>query len=246
MQKRAAGLVPTQSLRARPAPRASTPRPAAASIAHERLRASILRGALPPGSVVSDHLLARELGVSRTPVREAFLRLQLEGLVEVVPQVGTFVSRLDRHAVRDALFAREQLECGALAERIDPIGPAELAEIEACARRQRSALQAADYEAVMAEDDTFHFLLLRLAGRSGVWPVVRDVRDLMRRVRALALPNLSAGRAAIAQHDRIVDALRRGGNTEAVALLRTHIRDNAAMTGRLAARFPHYFTEDEG
>jgi DNA-binding GntR family transcriptional regulator len=246
MQKRTVGRVPPLPHRATPAPRAAAARPPAAAIAHERIRASILRGELPPGSVVSDHELAREFGVSRTPVREAFLRLQLEGLVEVVPQVGTFVSRLDRHAVRDALFAREQLECGALAERIDAIGPIELAELDGCARRQRSALQATDYDAVMAEDDTFHFLLLRLAGRSGVWPVVRDVRDLMRRVRALALPNLSAGRSAIAQHDRIVDALRRGHNSEAVALLRTHIRDNAAMTGRLAARFPDYFTEDEG
>jgi DNA-binding GntR family transcriptional regulator len=227
----------------RHAPRAPSPRPAAASLAYDRLRAAILRGALPPGSVLSDHALARELGVSRTPIREAVLRLQLEGLVEVVPQVGTFVSLLSRHQVRDSLFAREQLECAALAERIDAIGPGELAELQACTRRQRSALKAADYDAVMAEDDTFHFLLLRLAGRPGVWPVVRDVRDLMRRVRALALPNLASGRTAIAQHDRIVDALRRGRTDEAVVLLRAHIRDNAAMTDRLGDRFPHYFNE---
>src|SRR5918999_4989889 len=78
------------------------------------LRDAIVRVDLAPGRQLSENELARQLGVSRTPVREALARLRDERLVEVVPQLGTFVARITPAAVADAQFVREALECAAI------------------------------------------------------------------------------------------------------------------------------------
>jgi DNA-binding GntR family transcriptional regulator len=226
-------------------PRGDGRRSPAAAQAWARLRDRILRADLPPGAPLSDLEVAAELGISRTPVREAILRLQLEGLLDVVPQVGTFVARLDRQAIDDALFAREQIECGALATVVAPLEPSALARLRSCLGEHRAAIDAGDHEATMAADDRFHWLLLCVAGRPGVWPIVRDVRDQLRRVRALALPRLRSGSDALAQHRRVVDALARGDVAGAVDLLRDHMSANGSVVARLAQLHPGYFTEHE-
>ena len=85
---------------------------------------------LKPGERIADAQLAQELGVSRTPVREAILQLADEGLVDVVPQHGTFVAPISLEAVREAQFVREALEVAALREVVERITGAELAELE--------------------------------------------------------------------------------------------------------------------
>jgi len=78
------------------------------------LREAIVRGELAPGRQLSENTLAAELGVSRTPIREALGRLREDRLVETVPQLGTFVVRVSPTAIRDAQFIRETLECAAI------------------------------------------------------------------------------------------------------------------------------------
>src|SRR3954465_11416261 len=81
---------------------------------YDRLRASIVTAELEPGRQLSENELAGRLGVSRTPVREALVRLRDDRLVEIVPQLGTFVAPISDRAVGDAQFVREALECAAL------------------------------------------------------------------------------------------------------------------------------------
>src|SRR5690242_15180309 len=90
--------------------------------AYDALRASIISLQRTPGQRLSEAELARELGVSRTPVREAIIQLRAEGLVEVAPQLGSFVSKISLRSVREAQFAREALESAAVraaAQRLD-------------------------------------------------------------------------------------------------------------------------------
>src|SRR4051812_2280005 len=82
--------------------------------AYDRLRAAIVTADLEPGRQLSETELAGRLGISRTPVREALVRLRDDRLVEVVPQLGTFVARIRDSAVADAQFIREALECAAV------------------------------------------------------------------------------------------------------------------------------------
>jgi DNA-binding GntR family transcriptional regulator len=222
-------------------------RPAApaASEAYRRLKDAILSARFAPGAALSDQQFAQELGTSRTPVREAILRLQMEGLVRVVPQVGTFVSRLDLDAIRDALFVRECVECGALEGLAETGVPSlsrdGLAPIAAAVAAHRRAVAIDDLEAAMTADEHFHQALLELCGRGGVWPVVRQAREAGRRLRALSVPRLAGGRRSAVQHRDILAALERGRPAEAASLLRTHIRMNVEFAATLARDWPESF-----
>src|ERR1700757_1617307 len=92
--------------------------------AYEALRASIVSLQRAPGQRLSEAELARDLGVSRTPVREAIIQLRADGLVEVTPQRGSFVSKISLRNVREAQFAREALECAAVRVAVDRIDDA--------------------------------------------------------------------------------------------------------------------------
>ena len=222
-------------------------RPAAPAAyeAYRLLKDAILSARFAPGTPLSDQQFAQELGTSRTPVREAILRLQLEGLVRVVPQVGTFVSRLDLDAIRDALFVRECVECGALEALAEAGGPAPsrdtLAPLAEAVAAHRRAVADDDLEAAMAADERFHRELLELCGRGGVWPVVRQAREAGRRLRALSVPRLAGGRRSAVQHRAILAALELGRPAEAAAVLRAHIRMNVEFATTLAREWPESF-----
>src|ERR687894_38551 len=102
------------------------------------MRDAIVRVDLAPGQRLSENELAGQLGVSRTPVREALARLRDERLVAVVPQLGTFVTRISTGAVGDAQFVREALECAAIREAAVRAGDADVAALEEIVRRQEA------------------------------------------------------------------------------------------------------------
>src|SRR5690242_21644140 len=111
---------------------------------HERLRDAILSVRLMPGQAVSENEIVDMLQVSRTPVREALQRLANEGLIHVVPQVGTFVARMDLARVREALFMREAIECAALARVPSRLGKDDVKALQAIVADHRRATRAED------------------------------------------------------------------------------------------------------
>src|ERR671910_21049 len=135
------------------------------------LRGAIVRGDLEPGQQLSENALATELGVSRTPVREALSRLRDERLVEVVPQLGTFVSRISPQAVGDAQFIRESLECAAVRRAAELAGEDDIATLEENLSSQDRARDAGDLDAFYLLDDDFHRTLCDLSAHLAVWPV---------------------------------------------------------------------------
>src|SRR6185312_2595757 len=132
--------------------------------AYDALRASIVALERTPGQRLSEAELARDLGVSRTPVREAIIQLRADGLVEVTPQLGSFVSKISLRNVREAQFAREALECAAVrvaAERIDADAAGRLRENLGL---QRTAQMSADLEQFYYLDEEFHRELVATSG----------------------------------------------------------------------------------
>src|SRR3954452_16719291 len=125
-----------------PVPRRGGARAGAA--VYERLRDAIVSTELEPGRQISENELAEMLGVSRTPVREAVAKLRDDQLVEVVPQLGTFVSRISVAGVDDAQFLREALECSAVRLAAERVDKADVATLHALIARQESARDAAD------------------------------------------------------------------------------------------------------
>ena len=132
--------------------------------AYAALREAIVRAELAPGRQLSENELASRLGVSRTPIREALVRLRDERLVEIVPQLGTFVTRISTPAVADAQFIREALECACIRRAAELATEDDIATLEDNIRAQERARDADDFDAFYVLDDAFHQALCDLSG----------------------------------------------------------------------------------
>src|SRR3954462_4558175 len=126
---------------------------------YDRLRAAIIAAELEPGRQLSENELAARLGVSRTPVREALVRLRDERLVQIVPQLGTFVTRISTSAVADAQFIREALECACVRRAAELASEDDVATLEDNLRAQERARDSDDFDAFYVLDDAFHHAL---------------------------------------------------------------------------------------
>jgi DNA-binding GntR family transcriptional regulator len=197
------------------------------------LRRAIVNVDLVPGTALNESDVAEQFGVSRTPVREAFRTLLAEGLLDVMPQKGTFVSLLDRGTLRDALFVREALECAAaqLAARAPEADRRTLLRI---VERQREALRHEDREGSLAADEELHRAIMALSGHASAWEVVRQARTHLDRLRRIASTELRGSEEALQFHDRIARAIVDGDEQAAVDLLRKHIRQIEGFIDRIA------------
>jgi GntR family transcriptional regulator, rspAB operon transcriptional repressor len=207
------------------------------------LRQAIVRGELEPGQQLSENALATELGVSRTPVREALSRLRDERLVEIVPQFGTFVSRISPQAVGDAQFIREALECACVRRASELSTEDDIATLEDNLRAQERARDSDDFDAFYVLDDAFHHALCDMSEHRAVWPVSQRARGHLNRVRRLSMPVPSYLELMIEQHRRVVSAVADHDADGAEALLRDHLRNVLQEVPRIRAQHPGFFEE---
>ncbi|RZS64820.1 DNA-binding GntR family transcriptional regulator [Agromyces ramosus] len=168
-----------------------------------RLRDAIVDGTFEPGEQLKDGELATWLGVSRTPVREALLRLAHGGLVVAQPGRSTIVSTLDRRAVwnaRDVVAAMHEL---AVREAVPQVTEADLEAMRDANRRFASAIDARDVEAALRADDDFHGVLVAVAGNGALDTVLDQFMPVLRRAEYLRFTSLD-GRASVARHDELI------------------------------------------
>ena len=217
-------------------------RPAGLQI-HRLLRARIIRTELAPGEALSEASIAASCGVSRQPVREAFMRLADEGLIVVRPQRVTRVGRISRAGVLDARFVREAIEADvarAVARSPDPTPL--LARLEACLDRQK-AVSKRRPERFMALDEEFHRTLAEGAGHAHAWDVLEGVKAQMDRVRFLALRRFPVA-ALVAQHEAILEALATRRPAAAERAMRAHLRTILDDLPDIVAANPAMFDDD--
>lgn len=208
---------------------------------YETIRTAILDCTFMPGMALSEQAVSEQLQVSRAPVREAFRQLVTEALLEVVPQRGTFVARLDRARIADALFVREAIECkaAALAAKASLPAKKELAQI---VQRQASASARRDYAAHLAADEDFHRHILVMAGHPHAWNALRLARTGMNRIRHLAIPTVGSNRIAIDHHRLIVEAILSGEARKASEAMKVHVHSPLIFLDAILEQHPEYFT----
>jgi len=211
--------------------------------AYAALRAAIVSAELAPGRQLSENELAARLGVSRTPIREALVRLREERLVEIVPQLGTFVTRISTHAVADAQFIREALECACVRRAAELATEDDVAALEDTLRAQEHARDTDDFDAFYLLDDAFHQALCDLSEHRAVWPVSQRARGHLNRVRRLSMPVPSYLAEMIEQHRRVVSAVADHDADGAEALLRDHLRNVLQEVPRIRVQHPGFFEE---
>jgi GntR family transcriptional regulator, rspAB operon transcriptional repressor len=208
--------------------------------AYEVIRTAILDCTLLPGMALSEQAISDSLQMSRAPVREAFRQLAVEGLLEAVPQKGSFVALLSPAKISDAIFVREMIECRA-AELAASAPLAERKALEKILSQQVKASAKKDYATHLASDETFHFEVLKLAGHPHAWPALRQARTGMNRIRHLAIPELGSNKIAIDHHRLIVDAIIEGDGKAASKAMRIHIQSPRQFLEAIAKRCPQYF-----
>jgi len=214
---------------------------AASAICNE-LREAIVALELEPGTPLSEKDLTERFGVSRTPIREALIRLAEEGLVDIRPQSGTFVSRIPLSAIPEAVIVRQALE-GALVEmaalRSDEGASATLDKV---IERQEAFARLDDRAAFHEADEAFHETIAALSGHPGVWRTVRQAKLQIDRCRRLTLPTLGRMDQVIGEHRVIADAVRLGDAGAARAAMEAHLQAVLPDARILARSHPAYFT----
>ena len=223
---------------------------------YRMLLRDIVRCVTPPGQSLSEKEVAAALGVSRTPVREAFLQLAEDGLIVISPQRGTAVAKISIRQVRQAQFTREVLERAILAVACRPVtdrrqitGRQHAAAeahggLEVALYAQRQAAASRDYAAFYDADQLFHAELARLSGFDGTGRVADGARAHLNRVRWLSLPEPHGIDTAIAGHEEIVSAIKTGDARRGDQVLTAHLRSVLDALPAIRERFPGYFDHD--
>jgi DNA-binding GntR family transcriptional regulator len=207
------------------------------------LRQAIIAGRLSPGQKVSESEIALQLGVSRTPAREALASLREEGLVAIVPQFGTFVTPISEEAVADAVFARTALECAAIRIVAETATPADLELLNGNLEEQAVAEGAADIIAFDALDEALHRHLCDLSGHGIAWTLSRRVSGHLGRVRELGIREPPLLTRLLAAHREIVEAVAAHDPDRAEAALRDHLRRVLTVLPDLRKSYPDFFSE---
>lgn len=195
----------------------------AATQIHATLRDEIVRMELKPLDILNEKLLGQRFGVSRTPVREALLRLADEGLVEIYPQSGTFVSRIPRRALYEAILIRKALEATTVSLAIVAMRDDRLQGLEANQKALRQAAQSGDIAHFHQIDSEFHQLVADIAGYPGIWTVIAQVKVQIDRYRFITLPQQGRLDLVIAEHAAIIEGMRRRDDGAAVLAMSQHI-----------------------
>jgi DNA-binding GntR family transcriptional regulator len=182
---------------------------------YTRLRDAIVDGTLAPGEQLRDNELAVWLGVSRTPVREALLRLGQAGLVVTAPGRSTSVSTLDARAIREAQAVVAAMHRLAVHEAVVQLTDEDLAAMRKANARFAAAMKRGDADAALAADDDFHAVPVAAAANAAIETVLDQFSPVLRRLERMRFSSL-AGRASVALHSRLVD-LCEAGDAEAAA-----------------------------
>lgn len=184
---------------------------------YHRLRDAIVDGTLAPGEQLRDVEVAARLGVSRTPVREALLRLAEAGLVVARPGRSTTVSSLDLRNVRDARDVVAAMHELAVREAVGSLTQADLKAMREANRRFRAAIEQADVEAALRADDELHRIPVTVVANQALAAVLDQFTPVVRRAERLRFSSLG-GRASIARHDELIRLCAAGDADGAAAV----------------------------
>ena len=212
----------------------------ASSQVYDRLRAAIIDLSLPPGCALSRAELATRFGVSSTPLRDALMRLEEDGLVDVFPQHATFVSRIDLQRVHQAHFLRLAIELEVIRTAAKARDAEAVARLRGLLARQSAMQQLGDTDGFSAADHAFHLALFEIAKVPELWGLVRSQSGHLDRLRRLHLPTPGKVDSILSEHAAILAAVAAGNGKAAQDSLRVHLAGTVSNVDDIRKEYPHY------
>ena len=189
------------------------------------LRQAILRGELQPGERLMEIQLAQRLGVSRTPVREAIRKRELEGLVLMIPRRGAEVAEITRQDLEDVLEVRAALEELAVKDACEHITDEQLQDLKKAANEFKRSLEGTDLVACAEADIPFHEIIYAATNNKRLVQMLNNLREQMYRYRMENLKDKRTYRTLVEEHDAIRRALKKHDKEKAGAAINVHIEN---------------------
>ena len=201
------------------------------------LRQAILRGELKPGERLMEIQLANKLGVSRTPIREAIRKLELEGLVLMIPRKGAEVAEITEKNMRDVLEVRKALEELAVQLACEKITDEEIEEMKKAAEEFKMILKSKDITEIAEADVRFHDIIYMATDNQKLIHLLNKLREQMYRYRVEYLKNPDVHEQLIQEHEEIVYHIKRREKVEATAVTCQHIDNQvSAVTDKIRTK----------
>lgn len=193
------------------------------------LRQAILKGELEPGERLMEIQLADRLGVSRTPIREAIRKLELEGLVLMIPRKGAEVAKISEKSLRDVLEVRRSLEELAIGLACERMSNEDIEALEAAQETFREAVRNGDPMTIAETDEAYHDIIYNGTGNNRLVQILNNLREQMYRYRLEYIKDEDKRKVLLAEHDQILKMVKNRQVAEARKAIREHI-DNQEIT----------------
>ncbi|PVB60153.1 GntR family transcriptional regulator [Labrenzia sp. 011] len=213
-------------------------------IVYRDLHDAIVDVSLVPGTPIVEKEITERYGISRTPVREAILKLAEEQLVDVIPKSGTFVARIPVAVLQEAIVARRALEEVCVREATAKASKSQLMELRAIIQREYELSAAGDEHAFHEADNVFHAGVAAAGGYPGIWTMVEKIRLQVERYRRLTLPQHGRMKLIVAEHEAVLDGIENRDANAAVAAMNSHLNKLRIDIATFRDLWPDYFLFD--
>jgi DNA-binding GntR family transcriptional regulator len=190
---------------------------------YDVIRTAIVTLVLPPGSSINEKLICEQLQISRTPLREAILQLSVENLVLIVPNSGTFVTRINLQDVFDGQLVRDALEMKVVRLAAQKMNQVFERKLDFNLHQQRRLAADLEFDQFYELDEEFHSMICEFGSSARIWKIVNGAKAQLDRVRRLAFPAPSHLSVVLGEHTAIVNALKARDPDEAARGMKVHL-----------------------
>jgi len=205
-----------------------------------QIRGNIISLQLKPGSSVSENEFAKELGISRTPVREALQELQKSRLIEVYPQKGCVIAHINFDIVDEMVFLRRVLEKAVVEELCDRISEENIKEFEKNIQLQELYLNNKLPEKIIELDNEFHKSLFIMCNKERIYNLMEETQGHFDRIRTLSMYSVKDIKI-VADHKAILNAIKSGDKTLAAEFIVKHLSRYKLDQSEIIEKYPEYF-----
>lgn len=208
---------------------------------YEVLKENIISLKLEPGTNISEKEISEMIQVSRTPVREAFMKLAQEELLEIYPQRGTYVALIDLNHVEDARFIREVLERASVKEACKSFDRESLLLLENNLGMQKISVEEKNYSRLFELDEQFHYTIASGSGKELIWKTIQQMNSHLNRFRLLSLAANYNWELILSQHEEIIHAIKEKDEEKADRVMGEHLRKMLFEKESLKKEYKRYF-----